>query len=591
MDMATQEQLKPFFKKIYSQSAQVIEPLIFGYFVFGIFLSFFYDTYMVGVGVGLSCLALYFGTKLFFKEGRAHQYMASLVFGIFMAQFIYQMHGLFEMHFTAFIAIIALITYQNKYAFIPQLLFVVIHHALFAYIQYSGVVNGNEAYRQIYFTQLEYMDFQTFLFHAGLYAAGVALAAIYAHNLEQNTIRNAGNIIKLKESEERTLVNINLANDMAQGDFSTTYELRKGDKMGYALLNMRDSLQQSTARERQEKFINVGITEISEIIKNHSEHLDQLAYEVIAYLTKYLQANQGGIFILMDEGSEPYLELKGCYAYNRKKFTEKRIAPGQGLVGQCYLEKDTIHLKKVPQHYTTITSGLGEATPDNLIIIPLMNDQNIQGVLEIASFNEFSEHEIELLKRVSSNITATINSAKVNAKTMLLYEQSQEQTEQMRAQEEEMRQSMEELSSIQEEVERNAREFERRLGAINNSGIGSVEFDINGIIVDANDAFCKLMKYSKEELKGYHHRIFVDPEYAQSKEYEKFWKDFSKGIMHHGEYKRYNKLGQEVYLYGAYSVLRDSNENPIGVLKFVTDLTPYVKEKQVSQHHKEVLQK
>ena len=582
--MITKEQLKPFFEKIQVQSARVVEPLITGYFVFGIFLSFFYDTYLVGLGVGSLCLLLYFGTKFFLKKDEINQYIASLVFGIFMAQFIYQMHGLFEMHFTAFIAIIALITYQNKYAFIPQFLFVVVHHSSFAYIQYLGVVNNDEAMGKIYFTQLEYMDLQTFFLHAGLYATGVTLAAIYAHNLRRNTMKNAENIIKLEQSEERTLLNIDLANDMASGDFSTTYTLKEGDEMGYALLNMRDNLQRSIEREQQEKFINIGIAGVSEIIRNHSEDLDKLCYELVAYLTKYLNANQGGIFVLIDEDDKErqYLELKGCYAYNRKKFLEKRVEIGQGMVGQCFREGDIIHLKKVPQNYTLVTSGLGEATPSNLIIVPIKNDLDIQGVLEIASFNEFKKHEIDLLNKVSKNMAATMVAAKVNARTMMLYEQSQEQAEQMKAQEEEMRQNMEELSATQEEMERNSLEFKRRLQAINESGIGSVEFDLEGIIIDANDSFCRLMKYSKEELKGYHHKIFVDPGYAKSPEYELFWNDLAKGITQHGEYKRYDKLGNEIHLFGAYSIVKDHDNNPAGVLKFVMDLTPYVKAQTVA---------
>ena len=134
--MKIANEIRPFFVDIYRKSDGIIEKLLFFYFLFGIGLSFFYDTYLVGVGVGSLCLLLYFLSKKLFPDTSLNQYIASLVAGIFMAQFIYQMHGLSEMHFTAFIAIIALITYQNKFAFIPQLLFVVIHHSSFAYIQY-----------------------------------------------------------------------------------------------------------------------------------------------------------------------------------------------------------------------------------------------------------------------------------------------------------------------------------------------------------------------------------------------------------------------------------------------------------------------
>lgn len=574
--MVSEVQLKTYFNDIHSKSNTIVEILLIGYFVLGILLSFFYDTYFVGIGVGLLNLVLYFSAKTFFKGSNINQYMASLVAGIFMAQFIHQMHGLFEMHFTAFIAIIALITYQNKYVFLPQLIFVVIHHSSFAYIQYLGVVNENEVYQKIYFTQLEYMDLTTFFFHAGLYAVGVVLAMIYAHILENNTVRNAESIIKLKEMEEGMLDNIEFANQIAEGNFKTSYELREGDQMGSALLNMRDNLKHSAERERQEKFINVGIAEISDIIRRYSENLNDLSYKVISYLAKYLNVNQGGMFILIDENGEQYLELKGCYAYDRKKFIEKRIEIGQGLVGQAYMEKSIIRLREIPEGYISITSGLGESTPSNLIIIPIQNDQIIEGVMELASFRDFEEYEVEFLTKVSNNIASIITSAKVNERTKVLYAQSQKQAKTMKAQEEEMQQNMEELSATQEEMERKSSEFESRLEALDEGGIGSIEFDMTGIIIDTNNSFCEIMKYSKEELKGYHHRIFVDHKYARSKEYQQFWNDLAKGITHRGEFIRYTKLGTPVHLYGTYKVMYDKNNTPTRVLKFVVDITPYI---------------
>ena len=579
--MATKkEQLRAFFTEIHSKSDQVVEALLLSYFFFGIGLSFFYDTYLVGAGVGLLSLALYFGTKLFFKGSTVNQYIASFVAGIFMAQFIYQMHGLFEMHFTAFIAIIALITYQNKYIFIPQLVFVVVHHSTFAYIQYLGYTNDNEAYKQIYFTQLDYMDFQTFLFHAGLYAAGVVIAAIYAHNLEKNTIRDAENIIKLQKSEDSMKVNINIANEIASGNLDAEFENTDGNEMSQALEEMRTNLKESAEREKHEKFVNVGIAEVSDIIRNYSESLDELANQLISYLVRYLKVNQGGIFVLMDEGTTPYLELKGCYAYDRKKFIDKKIEIGQGLVGQCYIERDVLHLREIPEGYVNITSGLGESTPTDLLILPIQNDRVIEGVMEIAAFRNFEKYEIEFLKKICENIAATITSAKVNSKTKILYEQSQQQAEEMRAQEEEMRQNMEELAATQEEMERKSIESSNRINAINNSGIGSIEFDLHGNIVRANETFCRLMKYTKDELEGHHHSIFVDTEYAQSDEYDQFWKDLGNGIMHHGQYLRFDKLGNPVHLVGAYSVIKNANGDATGILKFVVDVTAHMEENE-----------
>src|ERR1700754_2938754 len=118
------------------------------YFVVGLGLALFYDTWLVAIGVGGICIVAYYSTKLLLPDSDLYQYVLSAILGIFMAQFIYQMHGLFEMHFFAFISSAVLITYQNWKLQIPLVLVVVVHHGAFAYMQNSGV-NG------IFFTELD----------------------------------------------------------------------------------------------------------------------------------------------------------------------------------------------------------------------------------------------------------------------------------------------------------------------------------------------------------------------------------------------------------------------------------------------------
>ncbi len=561
-----------FFNGVYSQSNKIIEIVLIGYFIFGILLSFFYDTYLVGIGVGSLNLALYFGSKYLFGKTRNIQYVASLVFGIFMAQFIYQMHGLFEMHFTAFIAIIAMITYQNKFAFIPQALFVVVHHSSFAYIQYLGVVNDNVAYKSIYFTQLEFMDFQTFLFHAGLYAVGVVLAAIYAHNLEKHTTENAINILKMRDNEKIMVKNVEIANEIASGDLDTEVEVIEGDLMGSALREMRNSLKQSADREKEEKFINVGIAEISEIIRNNEGNLDDLSFQVISYLVKYLKANQGAIFIRMEEENEEFLELKGCYAYDRKKFLEKRIAPGEGIVGQCYMEKEYVLLKEIPKGYINITSGLGEATPDFLIVVPVKTEQIIEGVIEIASFTEFEQFKIDFLLKVCENIASVIASAKINEQTKLLFEKSQEQTEMLRAQDEEMRQNMEELSATQEEMQRKTQEFETRFRALNESNLCFAEFDLEGNVISANQAFAHKIGRSEEESIGLNHSTLVNNQMTSSKFHE-ILSALNMGEKQEGAFDYSDRSGHSVTLQGSYVLLRDTGGQASSVVLYAMHLT------------------
>ena len=312
------------------------------------------------------------------------------------------------------------------------------------------------------------MDLQTFLFHAGLFAVAAVIGMIYSKQLEQQTVSNAENIVNLKESEKNTQSNISFAREIASGDFDSDYQLQSGDRLGEALVEMRDNLKNSAIREKQERFINTGIAEASDLIRNNSSNLDELSDRILSYLVNYLGANQGGIFLVDHDENEVELVLKGCYAYGRKKYLQKTIKPGSGLVGQCYVEKDEIYMTKVPSEYVRITSGLGEATPTSLLLVPIKNDDGIQGVIEVASFKELEPYKIDFMKRIAENLATAVNATKLNERTRALYEESQQQAEEMKAQEEEMRQNMEELQATQEEMHRKEKEYLQRIEELEN---------------------------------------------------------------------------------------------------------------------------
>ena len=117
----------------------------------------------------------------------------------------------------------------------------------------------------------------------------------------------------------------------------------------------------------------------------------------------------------------------------------------------------------MPEEYIRITSGLGDANPRALLLFPLKVDKEAYGIIELASFREYEQHEIEFVEKLGESIAATLASVRGTQKNRQLIEQFQEQTEQMRAQEEEMRQNMEELEATQEELKRREREYQDKI--------------------------------------------------------------------------------------------------------------------------------
>src|SRR5690606_17918836 len=123
---------------------------------------------------------------------------------------------------------------------------------------------------------------------------------------------------------------------------------------------------------------------------------------------------------------------------------------GEGTLGQVYMEGNRTYLKDVPQGHLKITSGLGEATPSHLVIVPMKVNNRVEGVMELASFAPVEQRHFELLDQLGENLASYIANNRVNARTKILLEQAQTMSAEMRENEEEMRQNFEELQATQE---------------------------------------------------------------------------------------------------------------------------------------------
>jgi len=259
---------------------------------------------------------------------------------------------------------------------------------------------------------------------------------------------------------------VRFAETIGQGNYQGQFNLASHDDvMGKALLNMRESLKTSAEEEHRRNWSTQGLAEIGLILRTHTLSPRELYENVTRFVVKYVSANQGGIFLLAGQHRD-YLELAACYAYDRKKYMEKTIAVGDGLLGQCVLEKQTVNLLAVPRDYVRITSGLGDAPPANILIVPLKVNEHVEGVLELASFQKFEPHQIAFLEKLGESIAAAVASIQANKQTSDLLDQTQKQAEQMKASQEELRQSMEELSATQEEMSRKEREYIQRIGTL-----------------------------------------------------------------------------------------------------------------------------
>jgi len=142
---------------------------------------------------------------------------------------------------------------------------------------------------------------------------------------------------------------------------------------------------------------------------------------------------------------------------------QKKIEIGTGIVGQCVLEKETIYMTDIPKNYINITSGLGEDNPRALLVIPLIYNDLVMGIVELASFSPFEQYQIQFVEKIGETIAATIQSVKINNNTNKLLLESQEKSERLARQEEEMRKTMEDMREAQEDAQRKDRDRVNRM--------------------------------------------------------------------------------------------------------------------------------
>src|SRR5205814_8775294 len=150
-------------------------------------------------------------------------------------------------------------------------------------------------------------------------------------------------------------------------------------------------------------------------------------------------------FVMDSEPGGSLLKLIASYAYRARKHVANRFAIGEGLVGQAALEKQPILLQNVPDDYIQITSGLGEAPPRNIIVLPVLVEGQVKAVIELASFLPFSQIHQTFLDQLSESIGVVLNMISANMRTAELLEQSQGLTLELQSQAEELRKPQEEL--------------------------------------------------------------------------------------------------------------------------------------------------
>lgn len=234
--------------------------------------------------------------------------------------------------------------------------------------------------------------------------------------------------------------------------------------LGAALVEMQTKLQRIATEDRRRNHINQGLERFSEILSNYTSDLEKFGDGVLRELVEFLNANQGAFYVVDED--EEVLKMTSCHAYQKKKYLDLSIKLGQGLIGQVWQERKPIYLTEVPKDYVNITSGLGESTPRSILVVPLIFNDQVQGIVELASFNELEKYELDFVGKVSESISAALSSVKINTRTQHLLRESSHLTQKMRSQEEMMMSNVAELNQVQEESKEREAYFLREISRL-----------------------------------------------------------------------------------------------------------------------------
>jgi len=240
------------------------------------------------------------------------------------------------------------------------------------------------------------------------------------------------------------------------------------DNINEMIRNLKDT----TLKNSEQDWLKTNLAKFSRMLQGQKDLLT-VGRLILSELAPVVSAQQGVFYTVDSVKDEAYLKLLASYAFRERKNADNKFKLGEGLVGQCALEKEKILLTNAPKDYIKISSGLGEATPLNIIVMPVVFEGQVKAVIELASFDRFSPTHQAFLDQLTESIGIVLNTIEANMRTEDLLKQSQSLAKELQSQQEELQQTNQELAEKAKlladqnvEVERKNREVEQARQAL-----------------------------------------------------------------------------------------------------------------------------
>jgi PAS domain S-box-containing protein len=366
-----------------------------------------------------------------------------------------------------------------------------------------------------------------------------------------------------------------------QSDYYGEEAAEEKSELASSLISMASKMQEISKEEKERNWATEGLAKFMDILRSQNDDTNELVDDIFRNLIRYMEMNQGALYLVNDEDPDDvFIELITCYAYNRKKHIQRKIALGEGLIGQVILEKETTYMTEIPEKYIKITSGLGEALPRNLLLVPLKIEDKVLGAIELASFKKIPDYRIQFVEKLGESIASTISAVKINQRTKYLLQESQQQAEELKAQEEEMRQNLEEMSAIQEEMERATQELQHREQYLNDlinlSKDTIFTYDKDFKVTSFNKAYADSIKGS-----GFEATVGMDVFQFLSEEEKEYYKQLYTRALQGESFTLNHSFGAgegvEVHMSIQYAPLRNTEGEVMAGAVFANDVTEQIR--------------
>src|SRR5437016_8122305 len=295
--------------------------------------------------------------------------------------------------------------------------------------------------------------------------------------MTDNMNQLAGNL----KSQLRAIADV--ATAVTKGDLTRSIQVAAQGEVAFVKDNINEmirNLKDTTQRNNEQDWLKTNLAKFTRMLQGQKDMLT-VGKLILSELAPVVSAQHGVFYVIempkedsaVDEKNEAYLKLLASYAFRSRKNVGNRFSLGEGLVGQAALEKERILISNAPEDYVQITSGLGQAPPTNIIVLPVLFEGQVKAVMELSSFEQFSPIHQAFLDQLVDSIGIVLNTIEANTRTENLLKQSQSLSNELQSRPEELQQTNLELQEKARlladqnvEVERKNREVEQARQAL-----------------------------------------------------------------------------------------------------------------------------